>query len=183
MVCSDAHEITCVAVCKQLTAAMVKQEGLNPPLAEWELHTNRSRWFNDANEQYVPDMSLCFRRTALLCGEFALTQPWDILRRKIDRILLDKDVRGVLVIKLTENSENWTWSKPTRVANYNDFITFDDFDARMQRAQTADEYGALSMVGWEWMGKVTCEVYFFPGEWQVGFADPQAVSDTICLPV
>jgi hypothetical protein len=43
----------------------------------------------------------------------------------------------------------------------------------------ADEYGALSMFGWDWMKRVTCKVYFFPGEWQVGFAVPQAVSEPL----
>jgi hypothetical protein len=158
---------------------MLKQQHLNPPLAKWQLHTNRSLWYNDDNEQYIPDIALFFRNTALFDVEVVFTQPWDPLRHKINRMLLDKDVQGVLVIKLTENSDKWTWSKPTRAATYNDFVTFDDFDAEMQRAQTADEYGALSMIGFEWVKRVTCEVYVFPGEWQVGFADPQAVSEPL----
>jgi hypothetical protein len=113
MVNSDTHESLCATTRDQLYVAMLKQQALNPPLAKWQLHSNRSLWYHDATEQYTPDLTLFFRRTSLLDAEFAVSQPWDALLLKIDCMLLDKDVRGVLVIKLTENSDKWTWSKPT----------------------------------------------------------------------
>ena len=179
MVNSVAHEALCVATRDKFFVAMQKQEALNPSLAKWQLHTNLPIWYHDdADEECTPDMTLVFQNVPLFGTEVAFTQSWDALRLKIDRMLIDKNMRGVLVIKLTEHSDKFTWSKPTRVATYNDFVTFADFDAEMQRAQTDAGYGALlSMFGWDWMKEVRCEVYLFPGEWKVGIADPRAVSE------
>ena len=125
----------------------------------------------------MPDMTLIFQNVPLFSTEVAFTQSWDALRLKINHMLIDKDMQGVLVIKLTEHSNKFTWLKPTWEATYNDFVTFADFNAKMQRAQTDAEYGALSMFGWDWMKGVRCKVYLFPGKWKVGIVDPHMVSE------
>jgi hypothetical protein len=172
MVNSDVHAIIAATVRDLLYLTLFKQQTLNPLLAKWRLHTCRPVWYNDAEEHYAADVTLFFRIFPLLHLEATFTQNWDVLRRKIDRMLLNKNTWGVLVVRLTENS---TYSNPTQVVKNNDFISFDNFDAEMCRAQAADEYGTLSMNGLEWMKGVTCQVYFFPSDWEVGLADPQAV--------
>ena len=62
-------------------------------------------------------------------------------------MLIDKDIQWILVIKLTENSNKFTWLKPTWEAMYNNFVMFANINAKMQYAQMDDEYGALSMFG------------------------------------
>ena len=172
MATSDVHEIIAATVRDLLFLLLFKQQTLNPLFAGWQLHSCRSVWYKDAAEHFVADMTLFFRTLPLLHLEAAFTQNWNLLRRKIDRMLLNTNTWGVLVVRLTEKSK---YSKPTRVAKNKDFISLDNFDAEMRRAQTADEYGTLSMNGLEWLKGVTCQVYFFPSDWEVGLADPQAV--------
>ena len=169
---SDVHEIIAATIRDLFYLTLLKQQTLNPLLTEWQLHSCRPVWYNNAEEHYVADMTLFFRTLPLLHLEAAFTQNWDLLRGKIDRMLLNTNTWGVLVVRLTENSR---YLKPTRVVKNNDFISFDNFDAEMCRAQTADEYDALSMNGLEWVKGVTCQVYFFPSDWEAGLADPQAV--------
>ena len=172
MATSDVHEIIAATVRDLLYLTLFKQQTLNPLLAKWRLHTCRPVWYNDAEEHYAADVTLFFRIFPLLHLEAAFTQNWNLLRRKIDRMLLNTNTWGVLVVRLTEKSK---YSKPTRVAKNKDFISLDNFDAEMSRAQTTDEYGTLSMNGLEWLKRVTCQVYFFISDWEVGLADPQAV--------
>ena len=182
MVNSDLHEVAAVIIRDLLRGAMDKQDALNPPLINaWQLHTNRSAWFNDRQgNHYISDMTLFFmpplRPTPLLHLEVVFTQDWNVLRRKLDRMLLNPNAWGVLVLKISEASR----LKPGQPAKHANFISVDDFDEETHRAQNTDEYGALWVNGFEWMGRVTCEVYFFPSDWEVGFADPQAVSRS-CL--
>ena len=172
MTTSDVHEGIAATIRDLFFLILFKQQTLNPLFAGWKLHSCRSVWYNDAEEHFVADMTLFFRTLPLLHLEAAFTQNWNLLRRKIDRMLLNTNTWGVLVVRLTEKSK---YSKPTRVAKNKDFISLDNFDAEMCRVQTADEYGTLSMNGLEWLKRVTCQVYFFISDWEVGLADPQAV--------
>ena len=62
MVNSDLHEVAAVIIHDLLRGAMDKQDALNPPLINaWQLHTNRSAWFNDRQgNHYISDMTLFF---------------------------------------------------------------------------------------------------------------------------
>jgi hypothetical protein len=67
MVTSDAHESVAATIRDQLHVAMLEQQTLNPPLASWQLHANRSVWYSDdADEQCTADMTPFFEQAALL---------------------------------------------------------------------------------------------------------------------
>ena len=181
MVNSDAHEIVVTTLRDIFDKAMVTQNGANPSLIDaWLLHTNRSVWYGDhQGDHYTADMTLFFHSPPLPASlfniEITFTQSLDALCRKIDRMLIDPDTWGVLVVRIKENS-NSSWSKPKKTPNRSDFVSVDDFGGETRRAQAADEYGALWVNGLEWMRQTICEVYFFPSDWEIELPLPQAVS-------
>ena len=178
---SDAHEIVIITLCDIFNKAMVMQDGVNPSLIDaWLLHTNQSVWYsNHQGDHYTADMTLFFHSpplpTSLFNLEITFTQSLDALCCKIDRMLVDPDTWGVLVIRIKENL-NSSWSKPKKTPKCSDFVSVDYFEGETCRAQAADEYGALRVNGLEWMREIICKVYFFPSDWEIRLPLPQAVS-------
>jgi hypothetical protein len=183
MVNSDAHESVAITLRNILDKAIVAQIGVNPSLIKaLRVHTNKSVWYSDhQGDHYTADITLFFHSprlpipVSLLNFEITFTQSLDAVCRKIDRMLIDPDTWGVLVVRIKENS-NSSWSKPSITPKRSDFVSADDFGEETLRAQAADEYGALCVNGLEWVREIICEVYFFPSDWEIGLPLPQAVS-------
>jgi len=181
MTTSDVHEIIIVTFRDALHQIMDEQHALNPPLAgAWQLHTNRSVPYRDRQgNYYVSDLTLFYvpalRPTPILHLEVAVSQQLSVLLLKVDRMLLDPNAWGVLVIDIDEKE---SWSKPKKSVRDRDFVSVDAFDEETRCAQAADKYAALRVKGLEWMGGITSKVYFFPSDWELRHGTPQAVSHT-----
>jgi hypothetical protein len=132
-------------------------------------------WYQqqDSDDEYTSDMRISHRDRTLFVLEVTFSQCWNVLKRKIDRMLADEEILAVLVIRIAETSG---WSPPSRAATLEDFISS---VAWIERTRTIDGYSGISVDGLEWAKKVTCNLYFFPGDWCVEDGDPPVVSYSI----
>jgi hypothetical protein len=173
---THAHENIIVCFVEKFMDAIRRQQIRNPLLKDpsWMIHANRSAWYEEGgSDQYTADMAVFYDGSLLLALEVAFTQDWDVLCRKIDRMLTDEATWGVMVVKITETSR---WSPPSRAATRRDFISSDAWKERALSAQAIEEYGGLSVNGLEWTKRVTCNAFFFPSDWRIEDGDPPSVS-------
>jgi hypothetical protein len=73
----------------------------------WALSTNKLTWYQlqDGNDEYTPNMMrISHRDSTVFTLEAAVSQHLSVLRRKVEQILADEDVFGVLVIRVAEAS-------------------------------------------------------------------------------
>jgi hypothetical protein len=175
MTISQVHENMIITIVQPFLDAMRLQITRNPLLDDdgtWVLSTNKSTWYQPqhGNDEYTPDMRVSHRDSTLFALEAAASQAMNVLKLKVERILADEDVLGVLVIKVAEASGR---SPPSCAATQDFFISS---AAWAERMRTVDPYGGISADGLEWAKKTSCDLFFFPRGWCVEDGDPPAVS-------
>jgi hypothetical protein len=178
MTISQVHENLIMAIVQSFLIAISLQI-THIPLVDndgtWVLNTNKSTWYQpqDGNDEYTPNMRISHRDSKLFALEAAVTQLFSALKQKVERILADEDVLGVLVIRVAEASGR---SPPSCAATQDHFISS---AAWAEKIRTVDPYCGISADGLEWAKKTTCDLIFFPRGWCIRDGDPPAVSFSI----
>jgi len=175
MTISQVHENMIITIVQPFLDAMRLQITRNPLLDDdgtWVLSTNKSTWYQPQHgkDEYTPDMRVSHRDSTLFALEAAASQGMYVLKLKVERILADEDVLGVLVIKVAEASGR---SQPSWAAPQDYFISS---AAWAERMRTVDPYSGISADGLEWAKKTSCDLFFFPRGWCFEDGDPPAVS-------
>jgi hypothetical protein len=124
----------------------------------WVLSTNKLTWYQsqNGNDEYTPYMRISHQDSTLFALRAAFSQHMSVLKCKIEWMLADEEVLGVLVIRVAEASGR---SPPSRTAMQDHFISSAAWTERMCMINL---YSSISVDGLEWAEKSTCDLIFFP---------------------
>jgi hypothetical protein len=185
MAISAIHENITAEVHDQVQSTVARQVAENPELKYIILrHCNRPTFYVSVldgakkKESYTSDLGLFVEANALLHTEVVFAQQWNNLLFKIDRILKDKNIWGVIVVRIREEQE---WSPRSLRARKSgtDYVPHAAWKQQIRLTQSQTPYGSLSVNGIRWIGDIRCDVYFFPSTWEMGVSTPTAVSSLV----
>jgi hypothetical protein len=185
MAISAIHENIAAEVHDGVGSTVARQVATNPELKyTFLLHRNRPTFYVSVldrakkKETYTSDFSLFVDDNALLHNEVVLAQRWDDLLFKVDRILKDENVWGVIVVRVREEQE-WSSSSLRVRKSGTDYVPHAAWKQQIKLTQSQTPYGSLTVNGIRWIGDIRCDVYFFPSTWEMGVSTPTAVSSLV----
>jgi hypothetical protein len=167
---SEVHESAIMGIGRQFEeaiAAVIRGQNLGHL---FEARYNRTTWYEDDDEgTYVADMTIAYEAKPLFHLEIMFTQRWSVLIAKVERILADEGVWGVLVFRIREEE----WGPPKRdPMTEEDFMTNYQWDTAVRLIQADNPFAGLSCGSLAWTNKVQCTAYFFPSNWDRSDSNP-----------
>ena len=109
---SEVHESAIMGIGRQFEEAIaevIRGQNLGH---KFEARYNWTTWYeDDGGSTYVADMTIAYEARPLFHLEIMFSQCWSVLIAKVEHILADEGVWGVLVFRIREESE---WAPPKR---------------------------------------------------------------------
>ena len=159
------HERVIAAFSAELHKSMFALHALEPKLELcWTVTANSEAPYDDDDDDggmFITDLTLCGRSSApILLLEVVFTQRWAEARDKMKKMLDQGTIFGIVAVNIKEHP---VWKKPEpRVDAQLPVINEDKFRRIAVQSQKANPYVGLSIGGYEWTRRVTCDVYLFP---------------------
>jgi hypothetical protein len=172
---SSMHEDAIEALQKIFSHARFKMEE-DEPAMEDRLKiqcTKQERYEGEAHGSFISDLAIAVKHVTMLHVEVAFTQSWAQLTEKVERILDDQSLLGVLALMINEKPQ-WRQtqglpSHPVKPATVDDFILIS--------SKSASPFGRVEFDGVVWMHEFTVELCFFEKGWKRCNGDPHKVCD------
>lgn len=125
--------------------------------------------------KFIADASFDVRGQSFFHIEIAFSQTWDNLHAKINRILEDKSVLGVLAMNIEESGK---FCSPKNKSKSNDFILPNNWFKLAITSQEGDPFRRILVNGHIWMGDMNIDLRLCKRPQEGAGGDPKVV----CFP-
>jgi len=157
---SPAHDLCVARLTQEFTTVMLSQkEKYGDGMENWDLLTNiLTAFHDDQGGEYVADITFIANGFTVLLGEILFTQSRPSINTKVDRMLADDHIVGVIVVHIHESSRYRPPSSSDNIfRGYVDHLTWFKKVEKVKNVDV-DAFKGIEIFGWEWIKDVTCSV-------------------------